>query len=281
MSAQIINGRSLAAGILEQARLAVARLPEAPGLAAVLVGDDPASHIYVGLKEKACHEAGINFIKVVLRADVGQARLLEVIADLDARPGIHAILLQLPLPVGYDYDVNEAVAAIDPKKDVDGFHPDNLALLRQGKPRIVPGLASGIVELIKKTEATLTGLSALVVANSEVFFEPLALALEQIGVSAAFRFAKDEDLAKATCQADIVIVAAGRPKLITGGMIKPGAIIIDAGTNRTAQGVVGDVDRQSVASLAGFITPVPGGVGPMTVAMVVKNCIELARAQME
>lgn len=275
MSSQLIDGKALAAKIQAAAKEEAADLDRTPGFAAVLVGDNPASQLYVRLKEKACAEAGINFEKLLVRADVGQEYLERVIRTLNARPDIDAILLQLPLPSGLDAD--RAIAAIDPAKDVDGFHAENVRRLKEGRPRLVPGLPAGIAELIKSTGEELRGKTALVIANSPIFFEPLGAVLTEAGLVPSFVTAEAADLAAQARGADVLIVAVGRPRFLTGDLVKPGAVVIDVGTNRVDGKTVGDVDFDSVKETAAHLTPVPGGVGPMTVAMVVANCVKLAK----
>jgi methylenetetrahydrofolate dehydrogenase (NADP+)/methenyltetrahydrofolate cyclohydrolase len=305
MSAQIIDGKSVAAGIRAAAKAEAAALGFRPGFAAVLVGDDPASETYVRLKEKACAEAGLRFEKLLVRADAGQDFLLRVIDALNRRDDIDATLLQLPLPAGHGYDADAAIAAIDPAKDVDGFHAENLRLLKEGRPRLVPGLPAGIAELIKATGVPLAGRAVLVVANSPIFFEPLEIVLASLGLMPGFATPDDPEIAAKTKNADVLIVAVGRPNFVRGDMVKPGAVVIDVGTNKVpaptpviptppsvipapptviaseakqSRVIVGDVDAASVAEVAAFLTPVPGGVGPMTVAMVVANAVRLAKA---
>lgn len=275
METKRIGGKELARRITEDAARERARLGLTPGLAVVLVGDDPASHLYVRLKERACGRAGIAFEKLLFRADADEATVIRAVAMLGARADIDAILVQLPLPPHLDED--RVIAAVDPTKDVDGFHPENVKLLKEGRPRIVPGLAGGIVELIRSTGEPTGGKSALVVANSEAFYGPLESVLSQAGFRPSFAAPGAPGLAEKTRAADILIVAAGRPGFIAGSMLKPGATVIDVGTSRVGGKIVGDVDAASAQGVAGFLTPVPGGVGPVTVAMLLWNAVELAK----
>ncbi len=270
-----IDGKEVARRIAADAIHERERLGVTPGLAVVLVGDDPASHLYVRLKEKACRVAGIDFEKLLFRADASEESVLRAVAKLNARTDIDAILVQLPLPV--PLSAERVIAAIDPTKDVDGFHPENVAALRTDNPRIVPGLAAGIMELIRSTGVTLEKKSALVIANSAAFYEPLEAVLRPALHDAGFAQPDDANLVEKSRAADILIVAIGRAGFITGAMLKPGTIVIDVGTNRVGDRIVGDVDAVSAEGVAGHLTPVPGGVGPVTVALLLRNAVELCR----
>ncbi len=275
MPAQIIDGKKLAAEITAKVAEEIAGLDFQPGLGVILVGDDPASKLYVSLKEKACERVGIKFEKKLLGQRAGEKTVLKALADFNKRDDIDAVLVQLPLPG--QLDENKIMKALDPAKDVDGFHFENIVSLLMGSPRLEPGLLAGIMLLIKSAGMPLAGSKALVVANSHVFSEPLVKLLDNEGIKATFCSATRRDLAAKVAEADTVIVAAGKPKLITGKMLRPGAIVIDVGTNRVGGKVVGDVDFESASKVAGFITPVPGGVGPMTVAMLLRNTLLLAK----
>lgn len=272
MSAKLINGKLIAEQILKRVKNDVALLDYSPGLAAIIVGDDPASHLYVQLKEKACRDAGIDFERLSFKKDASAAMIVRAIENLNHRQDIDGILVQLPLPEMID--TNIVIQAIDPQKDVDGFHPENLADLRNGSPRVIPGLAAGILTLIKSTDEALAGKTAVVIANSETFFMPLDIVLRSAGMKTAYA-APDADPDTKTITADVVIIAVGIPFFLTPQMVKPGAIIIDVGTNRAGKRTVGDVSP-GVVDVAGHLTPVPGGVGPMTVAMLLKNLVDLA-----
>ncbi len=275
MPAKIIDGKAVAEKIMERTARQRAELGFVPGLAAILVGDDPASHLYVGLKEKACARLNIHFEKFILPAGTAEAAVLKTIDELNRRPDIDAILVQLPLPAPLDED--RIIAAIDPAKDVDGFHPDNVAALLKGQPTILPGLVAGIMELITASTEDLTDEIAVVVGNSRTFFEPLAVVLRHAGLTPQFLTPADANLAEILKTAKVVIVAVGKARFIKGDMIRKGAVVIDVGTNKVDGKTVGDVDFDSVKEVAGHVSPVPGGVGPMTVAMLLVNTVALAK----
>lgn len=273
----LIDGKAISQRIQQDVKKQVARLPQPPGLAIVLIGDDPGSHTYVGLKEKACQAAGIHFEKYLFPISVSREEILQLIGRLNTRAIIHGILIQFPVPL--HLDANRLVAAIDPRKDVDGFHPKNIEALKQGKPIITPGLAAGIVLCIESTRIPLAGKQATICANSPTFAEPLRYLLEKRGVSVIIEYTETGAIPLATKHADIVIAAVGRPNFLTAAMVKPGAIVIDVGYNRHGAKVVGDVDFATVSKIASNITPVPGGIGPITVAMLLKNVVHAAIIQ--
>ncbi len=275
MNTARIEGKDVARRITEDAIRERELLGITPGLAVVLVGDDAASHLYVRLKERACREAGIDFEKFLFHADTTEETVLRTIAQLNARVDIDAILVQLPLPA--TLHTGRVIAAIDPAKDVDGFHPKNVAMLIAGTPRIVPGLPAGIMALIRSTDVPLEGKSALVIANSLAFYQPVEAVLRQAGCVPSFAKADEAELATKTSAADVLIVAIGRAGFIKGSMLRPGAIVIDVGTNRVDNRTLGDVDAVSAAGIAGYLTPVPGGVGPVTVAMLLSNTVALCK----
>ncbi|OGL74663.1 hypothetical protein A3C96_01825 [Candidatus Uhrbacteria bacterium RIFCSPHIGHO2_02_FULL_60_10] len=276
MPTRLIDGKSIAARIREDAKTQIRQLGFTPGLGVLLVGDDSASHLYVGLKEKACLASGIKMEKKLLPTAATEAEVLAVIAGFNGRPDIDAVLVQLPLPPHLDED--HIIAAIDPQKDVDGFNPDKVAAFRRGeRGALPPGLAAGIMELIIATDVDIVSHRAVVLANSLVFFEPLAAILKRSAVNSEFVRPDDEELVAKTRTADILIVAIGRPGFVKGEMCKPGAIVIDVGTNRVDGRTVGDVDAASVRNIIAHLSPVPGGVGPMTVAMLIANVVELAK----
>ena len=278
MPAALIDGKSLASQIRASLKDKVAALVARgvrPGLAAILVGDDPASHVYVRNKTRACEEAGIRSESHPLPADVPEKALLEKIGALNADPAVHGILVQLPLPKHINAD--RMLAAISPAKDVDGFHAESLGALVQGRPGFVPGTPAGILRLLEHARVPLAGARAVIVGRSTIVGKPLALLLLQKDATVTICHSKTKDLAATTRQADILVAAVGRAKLVTAGMVKPGACVIDVGLNRLPDGkLAGDVDFDAVKNVAGWITPVPGGVGPMTIAMLLENCIHAA-----
>ncbi|TAL50664.1 bifunctional 5,10-methylenetetrahydrofolate dehydrogenase/5,10-methenyltetrahydrofolate cyclohydrolase [Patescibacteria group bacterium] len=265
--AHILDGRALAERIREKIKTRVAALPSKPGLAVLLVGDDSASHLYVSLKRQACEESGIAFKLFLYTTTTSENELVEKIQDLNQRDDIHGILVQLPLPT---QNADHVIAAIDPRKDVDGFHPENLKRLREGKPAIASAVALGVMKLLDEAKAH--GNACIV--SSSLFAAPLQILLKEQVIDSVVVQAESQELAQSVRAADILIVAEGIPGLITGPMVKPGATVIDVGTTRTDEGLRGDVDFESVEKIAGAITPVPGGVGPMTVAMLLVNILK-------
>lgn len=273
----ILNGKALAARIHKKIQTRVESLPSKPGLAILLVGNDPASHTYVQLKRKACEEVGIHFELFLYPSTEPEQALIDKIQELNARSDIHGILVQLPLPV---QNADRVIFAIDPLKDVDGFHPVNLQKLRAHQPSLVSAVALGVVRLIREAVGTDRLPPHAVIVSSPVFAEPLKILLKESGVQTIVTQAEDKHLSETTKQADLLIVAEGIPGLITKEFVKPGAILIDVGTTRTPKGLVGDVDFESVKNVASAITPVPGGVGPMTVAMLLVNILKAYQFQL-
>jgi methylenetetrahydrofolate dehydrogenase (NADP+)/methenyltetrahydrofolate cyclohydrolase len=275
MAARILDGKSLAAELRAGVKERVAALAQRgmrPGVAVVLVGDNAASRVYVRNKARACEETGI-FSKVFqLPAQIGETSLLAEIERLNADPAIHGILVQLPLPP--HIDVARAQAAVSPAKDVDGFHVQNLGALLAGRPRLVPCTPAGVLRLLEHAGVPLAGRHALIVGRSSIVGKPLGLLFLQRDATVTICHSKSAGLENLMRSADILVAAVGRPKLVTGAMVKPGACVVDVGINRLADGsLAGDVDFVSVAEVAGWITPVPGGVGPMTIAMLLENCL--------
>jgi len=263
--------RELRAGLIRRVA-ALAAGGVRPGLAALQVGNHPASRIYVRNKIKACGEAGLYSEHIQLPADADESTLLERIRILNNDPRIHGILVQLPLPLGLSAE--RVLEALAPAKDVDGFHPTNMGLLAVGNPRFVPCTPLGVMKLIEHEEIGVEGQHAVVVGRSNIVGKPVALLLLQKGATVTICNSRTPDLGAMTSQADILVVAAGRPRLVTADMVKPGAVVIDVGINRLADGkLAGDVDFQSVLGTASCITPVPGGVGPMTIAMLLENTV--------
>lgn len=276
--AKIIDGRALAENIKLETTGQIAKLDLSPGLAVILVGNDAASELYVALKAKAAKQVGIIFSLYRFKAEASVKEILDTISWLNKDSEINAILVQLPLPE--HLDESRIIRAIDPKKDVDGFHPENIKSLTVGKSYIIPGLENGIVQLLAATGANLDGQQAAIIARSREFTSTLEYILGEFGVSANILNPDEADVLKQLPKADIIIVAAGKPQWIKGNDIKPGAIIIDVGTNRLNDNtVVGDADFEDCSQSASWITPVPGGVGPMTVALLLKNTLALAIAQ--
>jgi methylenetetrahydrofolate dehydrogenase (NADP+) / methenyltetrahydrofolate cyclohydrolase len=271
---QILSGKEVAAKVLAEVKAGVAALRAKttvqPGLAVVLVGDDPASQIYVRNKKRAADEVGIATRDFLFPGGCSQAELLETIRTINADPTLHGILLQLPLPKGMDED--QAVAAIAPEKDADGLHPMSLGNLLGGKPSAVPCTPAGCIEILDHYGIPIEGAEAVVVGRSRLVGKPLAQLLLARNATVTMCHTRTRDLAAHCRRADILCVAAGRPRFITGDMIKEGAVVIDVGVNRLDTGkLAGDVDFDSAAIRARAITPVPGGVGPMTIAMLMKN----------
>jgi methylenetetrahydrofolate dehydrogenase (NADP+)/methenyltetrahydrofolate cyclohydrolase len=283
MTGRVIDGVKLAATIREDVAARAAALATKgvkPGLAVILVGQDPASQVYVRNKVAACEKAGLHSVLEQYPADMTQEALLSRIETLNADHHIHGILVQLPLPKHIDsHRVIETIAA---QKDVDGFHISNAGLLMTGTPLFRPCTPYGVMKMLESEQVVLRGAVAVIVGASNIVGKPMAMLLQAAGATVTICNSKTRDLAWHTRHADIVVVATGKPGMITGDMIKPGAIVIDVGINRGADGkLCGDVDYASVKEVAGAITPVPGGVGPMTIAMLLVNTIEAAeRAQL-
>lgn len=278
MPATLIDGKAVAATVRAEAKSRAAALASRglrPGLAAVLAGNDPASRVYVRNKVRACEETGLHSEVHAFPEPVSESALLECIAGLNADPKIHGILVQLPLPE--NLDENRVLAAVSPTKDVDGFHAGSLGALVRGECGFVPGTPAGVMRLLEEARVPLARRNATVVGRSTIVGKPMALLLLQKDATVTICHSRTPDLASATRAADVLVAAVGRPKLITATMVKPGACVIDVGINRGADGkLVGDVDFEAVKDVAGWITPVPGGVGPMTVAMLISNTVHAA-----
>ena len=288
MAAALTDGKKLAAEMRAQIAAGVAALKAekgvTPGLAVILVGDNPASVSYVTAKERACVEAGMNSHEIRLPADVAEADLLAEIARLNHDPAIHGILVQLPLPKGFDE--KKVIDAIAPEKDVDGFTPVNVGRMLIGEDCFLPCTPHGIIKLIEVTGMDLAGKHAVVVGRSNIVGKPVAALLARKSVNATVTLCHTgtPDVGAFTRQADVVVVAAGRPNTLTGDMLKPGAVVIDVGVNRVPDAtkpkgyrLCGDADFASCSAVASAITPVPGGVGPMTITMLLWNTLEAAR----
>ena len=284
MAARIIDGKALAAELRAALKPAVAALAARgarPGLAALVVGDDAASRVYVRNKIRACEETGVRSESHELPAHTSEQAILERVAALNADARVHGILVQLPLPRAVNAE--RVLAAVAPAKDVDGFHADNLGLLLRGRPRFVPCTPAGVVRLLEHAGVPLAGRRAVVIGRSSVVGKPLALLLLQKDATVTICHSKTLHLAALAREADVLVAAAGVPRLVGAQMVKPGACVVDVGMHRGEDGkLVGDVDAAAVAPVAGWLTPVPGGVGPMTVAMLVANTVratELALGQ--
>jgi len=278
MTAQLIDGTALSRQIRAEVAgraAALAARGVTPGLAVILVGDDPASTVYVRNKVKACEEAGMHSVLERYDASLGEAQLLSRVAALNDDPAVHGILVQMPLP--RHIDPHKVIEAIDTRKDVDGFSVTSAGELMAGLPGLRPATPYGCMKLIESTGVPLRGKHAVVIGRSNTVGKPMALLLLQAHATVTVCHSATPDLAFHTRQADIVVAAVGRRGTLSAGMVKPGAIVIDVGINRNEAGkLCGDVDFDSVREVAGWITPVPGGVGPMTIAMLLVNTIEAA-----
>ena len=285
MTAKIIDGKATAARLnahlAEKVRNFSQKSGIVPHLAAVLVGDDPASAVYVRNKQRACAQAGLHSTLHQLSGQASQAELLELIRELNANSEIHGILIQLPLPP--QIDEKTVLDAVTPLKDVDCFHPENVGLMVQGRPRFLPCTPAGCQVLIEEAGVQTRGAHAVVIGRSEIVGKPMALLLAQKGGNAdatvTIAHSRTKNLPGITRQADILIAAVGRANTVTADMVKPGACVIDVGTNRVDGKLVGDVDFNAVKEVAGAMTPVPGGVGPMTIAMLLENTLTAAQLQ--
>ena len=278
MAATIIDGKALAAKKKAQVAEQMAKLRSRPGLAVILVGDDPASRVYVTSKRRDCEECGFYSEEFALPAATGQKALLELVDTLNERPEIDGILCQLPLPKGYDYDEQEVLLHIDPSKDVDAFHPANVGKIMIGDYDFLPCTPAGVMEMLEEYHIDPAGKHCVVVGRSNIVGKPQAMLLLHKHGTVTICHSRTPDLAAVTRQADILVAAVGRVNLITADMVKPGAVVIDVAMNRNAEGkLCGDVDFAPVAEIASYITPVPGGVGPMTRAMLMENTLTAAR----
>lgn len=285
MTARILDGKRLAKELeVETAAAAESlkkQLARAPCLAAVLVGDDPASSVYVRNKERACARAGVDSRVVRLPAETTTDALLEVVRGLGADAVVDGVLVQLPLPPAID--ARRVLDAVAPEKDVDAFHPENVGLLSQGRPRFVPCTPQGVMELLAREGVEIAGRRAVVVGRSDIVGKPLAVLLAAKGADATVTLchSRTVDLPSEIRRAEILVAAVGRPACITGEMLSPGVVVIDVGINRTESGLVGDVEFASASAVASAITPVPGGVGPLTIAGLLRNTLAAAQRRLE
>lgn len=268
---KVIDGKKLALEIRAGLKEKISKLGTAPGLGVILAGNDPASQLYVRLKEKAGKEAGIRFEKFLFEETAEEADILKTIKELNNRADINGILVQIPLPP--QFDENQAIAAIAPEKDVDGFHSKNLEAIKKGSPKIIPGVALGIIKLIESTNVSLKNKKAVLLVNSEIFALPLQYLLEKKGAETVVKL---NALRSPLSAYDIIVIALGRPNFLKADMVKDGAVIIDVGTTKIDGKLCGDADFESFKDRDVWITPVPGGVGPMTVAMLLQNTYNLA-----
>ena len=280
MAAQLIDGKALAQQVRDRLAKESAELfakkAMKPGLATILVGDDPASHVYVRNKQKACELAGIYVDDHKLSASTTQAELLALIDKKNADSKIHGILVQLPLPKHIDSKV--ILEAVSPLKDADGFHPYNFGRLVEGHPVFEACTPKGVIKMIESTGVPIEGKRAVVVGRSNIVGKPLALMLLQRNATVTICHSKTRDLPAVCREAEVLLVAIGKAKFVTADMVREGAVVIDVGTNKTSEGkLCGDVDFDTVSQKAGWISPVPGGVGPMTIAMLLENTVESAK----
>ncbi len=281
MSARVIDGKAVAAsvraGIATEVQVFAEERGRVPALATVIVGDDPASEVYVGHKHRACEEVGIRSVHRGLGAEASEDELLALVAELGRDDGVDGILVQLPVPAHIDPD--RVVAGLDPAKDVDGLTPVNAGLLAHGMPGLVPCTPAGVMELLRHEGVELDGAVAVVVGRSKLVGVPVSRLLLAANATVTVCHSRTRDLAATCARADVLVAAVGVPRLLGGDAVKQGAVVIDVGVNRTEDGLVGDVDFEPAAERAAAITPVPGGVGPMTVAMLLVNTVAAARAR--
>ncbi|HMC05894.1 MAG TPA: bifunctional methylenetetrahydrofolate dehydrogenase/methenyltetrahydrofolate cyclohydrolase FolD [Solirubrobacterales bacterium] len=283
MGARVIDGKAVAAEVRarvarEVEELGAANGGRAPGLATVLVGDDPASHVYVANKRKQTEEVGMRSIHHGLDAPIPQDELLALVAELNADEDVDGILVQLPLPGHIDQDA--VIATIDPAKDVDGLTAGSAGLLAQGRPALVPCTPLGVMELLRHAGVEPQGAEAVIVGRSILVGRPLASLLLNANATVTVCHSRTRELTGVCRRADVLVAAVGSPRLVKGDWVKPGAAVIDVGMNRTDDGLVGDVDFEAAGELAGAITPVPGGVGPMTIAMLLENTLRAATSRL-
>jgi len=278
MTAKILDGNALAQKLRADFKTraeALAAQDTRPGLVVILVGEDPASQVYVRNKVAACEKAGFYSDKIVYAPDVAPQVVFDKIAELNADPKVHGILVQLPLPKHFDSDA--VLEAIAPEKDVDGFHAENVGALMQGQPRFIPCTPYGVMKFFEDAGIDLKGKEAVVIGRSNIVGKPMAMLLLHAGATVTVCHSQTKDLLFHTKRADVLVAAIGRPRFVTAEMVKPGAVVIDVGINRLPDGkLCGDVDFESVKEVASAITPVPGGVGPMTITMLLGNTLEAA-----
>ncbi len=290
MTATLLDGRATAQQIQTEIKDKVAAFTDATGttptLAAVLVGEDPASAVYVRNKERACRKVGINSQLHRLNSDTTTSQLVDLVQQLNEDPAVSGILVQLPLPGQID-DL-QVLDLIDPIKDVDAFHPTNVGLLSQGRPQFLPCTPHGVLQVLHRYDISISGKTSVIIGRSDIVGKPLAMLMgakdshlgpDLCNSTVTVCHSRTPDLPSITKQADVLVAAIGRPKYVTADMVKPGAVVVDVGINRTDDGLVGDVDFEPVREVASHITPVPGGVGPLTVTMLLENTLTAARLQ--
>ena len=284
MTAQILDGKQLAQQIRSELAEEVVEFIQnngaVPCLAAVLVGEEPASEVYVRNKRRACEAVGIDSQLHRLPADAPSEELLKLVAKLNKDAAVHGILIQLPLPP--QIDASRVLVAVSPAKDVDAFHPENVGRLVQGRPRFLPCTPQGVQQLLVRSGIEIAGRHVVVLGRSDIVGRPLSIMLSQKGpggdATVTLCHSRTRNLAAVTRLADVLVVAIGQPKFVTAEMVKPGAVVVDVGINRTADGLVGDVDFAAVREVAGAISPVPGGIGPLTIAMLLRNTLLAAQS---
>jgi len=285
MAAKILDGKALAQQIQGETAQQVAEFTRQTGvvpcLAAVLVGEDPASQVYVRNKRKACEKIGLGSQLYQMGTDTTTEQLLETVERLNRDPAVHGILVQLPLPK--QCDEQRILLAVDPLKDVDAFHPENVGRIVQGRPRFLPCTPHGVQQMLLRNQVPIAGAHVVVLGRSDIVGKPMATMLMQRGpggdATVTVCHSRTRDLPSVTRLADILIVAIGKPRFVTASMVKPGAVVVDVGINRTEAGLVGDVDFEAVKEVAGLISPVPGGVGPLTITMLLHNTLKAAKMQ--
>jgi len=277
MPAQLIDGKAIAQQVESEVRDALAKLPYKPSLVAIRVGNDPASELYVRNKARKAHELGLRGTELIFDVSMSERQLLAQVEKLNRDDDVDGILVQLPLPP--QIDSKKVIKAVDPRKDVDGFHPMNVGLLHLGQRSLVPCTPAGVMRLIASTGVAIEGARAVVIGRSDIVGKPVAALLLQQNATVTICHSKTRKLAEVAREADILVAAIGKPRFVTADMVKRDAVVIDVGINRVDGKLMGDVDFQNVRDVASWITPVPGGVGPMTIAMLMSNTVTAARAR--
>jgi len=277
MPAQLIDGKAIAQQVESEVRDALAKLPYKPSLVAIRVGNDPASELYVRNKARKAHELGLRGTELIFDVSMSERQLLAQVEKLNRDDDVDGILVQLPLPP--QIDSKKVIKAVDPRKDVDGFHPMNVGLLHLGQRSLVPCTPAGVMRLIASTGVAIEGARAVVIGRSDIVGKPVAALLLQQNATVTICHSKTRELAAVAREADILVAAIGKPRFVTADMVKQDAVVIDVGINRVDGKLMGDVDFQNVRDVASWITPVPGGVGPMTIAMLMSNTVTAARAR--